>query len=531
MPRTDCLRYLCALLLLLVGAWTMAAAGERLVGIIPQYSPQHSAQQWQPLLEHLTAATGVPLRFATASRISRFEERVLAGDYDLAYLNPLIYRQAHRSVGYRALARDRSTIQSVLVVRQTGPQALADLKGKAIAFPAPAAVATVMVRKDLRAAGVAYHYAYLGTHESVYRAVAAGRYLAGVGVGRTLEQLPPDIRRQLRVLHRTAPIASHVIAVHPRVPIGEATRLQKVLLALHTNDDTLGLIQPMGFDQLVPVQARDLAELRNVPYPQPTRRLALHVIPRLSEADTHAHMLPLVAYVRQRLEIEMILKTYPDPADFEKAIATEDGPALINANPTQALDLIRRGYHVLVQQMASDPAHGTHSVVLVRIDSPYRTLADLRGKRIAFGGGPNAFFASIVPRVMLKRAGLHGQYVDASIESRGPVAQVLQQLGDGTIDAIAVGAPAFHNKRLREQYIDGRMRVLARSGPLPGLAWLASPRVDADTRDGLRYLLLNFGTDAPGHAELAASGTDRLVAASNATYGPVAQYLKELAPP
>jgi ABC-type phosphate/phosphonate transport system substrate-binding protein len=171
------------------------------------------------------------------------------------------------------------------------------------------------------------------------------------------------------------------------------------------------------------------------------------------------------------------------------------------------------------------------AVLLVRMDSPYQRLTDLRGKRVAFGGGANAFFASIVPRVMLKRAGLHGQYQDASAQATGAVAQVLQQLHAGAVDAVAIGTPALQNKRLRAQYIDGRMRVLARSDALPGLAWLASPAVDADTREALRYLLLNFGTDAPGHAELAATGTDRLVAADNATYAPVAKYLRELAEP
>ena len=517
--------------LLLATNAAYGADSDRLFGIIPQYSPQESARHWQPLIEHLSATTGTRLRFATASRISHFEERARAGDYDLVYVNALMYRQIHRALGYRALARNAVALRGILVTRHGGPRTLADLADRVLAFPAPTALAAVMVRADLRAARVPYQYAYLGTHESVYRAVAAGQYIAGAGVSRTLDQLPSDIRRRVRVLHQTIPFVAHVIAVHPRVPRAQAARLQQALLDLHTTEPGRALLQRIGFRQLVRVRAHDLAQLAQVPYPTTTRNLAFHVIPRLSQADTRRHMLPLTAYVRQRLELTLALKTYAHMSAFDRAIRNETGPALINANPTQALDLIRRGYRVLVQQLPSDPAQGTQSVFLVRSESPYRTLADLRGKRIAFGGGPNAFFASIVPRVMLKRAGLHGRYRDASAEATGPVAQVLQQLDTGAVDAIGIGTPAFQNRRLREQYIDGRMRVLARSEALPGLAWLVSPAVDADTRDALRYLLLNFGTDAPGHAELAASGTDRLVAARNATYAPVAQYLKELAAP
>lgn len=529
--RIGCLRGAGVAALLLVATSVWGNTTERLFGVLPQYSPQESARQWQPLLEHLRVATGIPLRFATGSRISRFEERVLAGNYDFVYLNPVMYREAQARLGYRALARDSGMTRGILVARHNGPRALTQLADKGLAFPAPTAVATLIIRADLRAAGIPYQYAYLGTHESVYRAVAAGQYIAGAGVARTLAQLPPEIQRQLRVIHETAPFVSHIIAAHPRVPDADAQRLQQALLALHRSEQTHPLLTPIGFQRLVPVAAHDLASVKDFAYPQPTRGMTLHVIPRLTQSDTRLYMLPLTAYVRQRLEIELALAIYPDMAQFERALLTETGPALVNANPTQALELIRRGYHAIAQQQVVGVAKGMEGLFLVREDSRFQTLADLRGARIAFGGGPNAFFASIVPRVMLKRAGLHGQYQDVSETAPGAVAQVLQQLHTGSVDAVAIGTPALQNKRLRELYIDGRMRVLARSDPLPGLAWLVSPAVDADTREALRHLLINFGTEAPGHAELVASGTDRLIAASNATYAPVARYLKELADP
>ena len=516
-------------LLLCTGAW--AQDTERLFGIVPQYSPQQSAQQWQPLIDHIKDTTGIPLRFATASRVSAFEERVMAGEYDFVYLNPLMYLEAQKRAGYHALARDDALAHGVLVVRRDGPRSLADLAGKAIAFPAPAAAgATVFVRRDLRHAGIVHDLAYLGTHESVYRAVATGQYVAGGGTFKTFQQSARGLRQELRVLHQTTPLVGHIVAVHPRVPAADVTRVRRVLLALHAEEQPRGLLTPMGFQRLIPVRAADLAALKRVPYPKTTRRAMFHVIPRLSEAETQTHMLPLTAYVRQKLGLELTLKTYADMNAFVQAIAKENGPALINANPTQALDLMRRGYKVLAQQLPNDLEQGMQAVLLVRSDAPYRNLADLRGKRIAFGGGRNAFFASIVPRVMLKRAGLRGQYEDASAAA-GPVAQVLQQLDTGEVDAVAIGTPALQNKRLRERYIDGRMRVLAASDPLPGLPWLVSPAVDTDTREALRYLLVNFGTDAPGHAELAASGTERLTAANNATYAPVARYLEELSEP
>ena len=530
MQRVRRLQPLWQLCLILFGGTATAADGDYLFGVVPQYSPQQSAQQWQPLLDHLDQATGANLRFATAPRISSFVERVLTGTYDFIYIDPLMYLEARKAQGYRALARDDAASHGLLVVRKDGPRSLAVLAGRSIAFPAlTAPAATVLIRAELRRAGIDHGPAYLGSHESVYRAVITGQYIAGGGVTRSLAQLPAALREQLRVLYRTAPLTSHLIAVHPRVPAPVAARVRAELLRLHDASTTQPLLEQLRFRRLVPVTARDLAASERIPFPQAVRALAFHVIPRLPQADTQQHMLPLAAYIRQRLEIDVRLKTYDGPEEFEQAIAGENGPALINANPTQALPLIARGYEVLVQQLPLDTSHGMHAIMLVHQDSRYRTLEDLRGQRIAFGGGANAFFASIVPRVMLKHAGIHDQY--QAVPVPGAVAQVLQQLANGSVEAAALGTPALQNKKLREQYIDGRMRVLARSERLPGLPWLVSPQVDDETRDALRHLLLQFGKDAPGHAALAAAGTERLAPADNATYTAIQRYLDELTSP
>lgn len=86
--RTRCFGVVGVWTLLLASVHAWAQDSERLFGIVPQYSPQQSAQQWLPLIDHIKDTIGIPLRFATASRVSAFEERVMAGEYDFLYLNP-----------------------------------------------------------------------------------------------------------------------------------------------------------------------------------------------------------------------------------------------------------------------------------------------------------------------------------------------------------------------------------------------------------------------------------------------------------
>ncbi|MEK7796267.1 MAG: PhnD/SsuA/transferrin family substrate-binding protein, partial [Pseudomonadota bacterium] len=112
---------------------TPGAVAERSFGVVPQLSPIVTAGRWQPLLNEVSRQTSVSLRFATASGITRFEERVLAGKYDFVYLNSLLFQEAQKSRGYRALVRDEQSLRGIIVVRQDGPQALAELGGKTLA--------------------------------------------------------------------------------------------------------------------------------------------------------------------------------------------------------------------------------------------------------------------------------------------------------------------------------------------------------------------------------------------------------------
>jgi phosphonate transport system substrate-binding protein len=497
---------------------------ERRFGIVPQYTPQVSATHWQPLLNELSHRSGANLRFATALSVTDFEERTLAGSYDYVFLNSLLYLEAKRAHGYRALARNSRPLEGVLVVRDDGPRSLGELKGKIIAFPAPRAFgATLLVRAELKRDGISHDVIYLGSHESVYQAVLAGQQMAGGGVRHSYDLLNESQKRRLRILHTTAPAPSHIVAVHPRVPPAEAQRVGQALLALHADNAGRQSLRALGLQQFVATRTADYAHLNEMSYPPRLRRMTMHIIPRLDPDATRLYAQPLATSLKQKLELDTHLNVYNDMPAFDRAIAGEAGPALINANPLQAQRLVKKGYEIIAQQVPLDSPQGMRGVLLVRADSPIRRLSDLKGKRIAFGGGDNAFFAAVVPRAMLKQAGLAGQY--HPVYPGKAVTDVLPPLRDGAVDAAAVGSLAMANTMLREKFIDGRMRVLAQSEPMPGLAWLVGPRLHPDNRDEIRLHLLNLGGDAPWQVALRQTGIERLVPADNNTYAVIGRYL------
>jgi phosphonate transport system substrate-binding protein len=205
--------------------------------VVPQRMPTEVAREWAPIVRAVAERTGLRLAFQTAPDIPEFERRLQAGLYDFALMNPYHYVSVAGPGGFRALVRERAgPLVGVIVARAVdGPATLRDLSGQPIAFPAPAAfAASILTQLELVAAGVVCEPRYVRSHDSVYLSVAQGRFVAGGGVEATFDAVAPEIRAQLRVLHRTAPFKPHPLAAHARVGAETAGKVENAMLSLET---------------------------------------------------------------------------------------------------------------------------------------------------------------------------------------------------------------------------------------------------------------------------------------------------------
>jgi len=505
---------------------TTTNALERTFAVVPQHGSISAVNQWQPLLNELHRQTGIEFRFVTAPSVTEFERRLINGDYDYAYMNAALFLEARAKNGYVGLAQRKRALSGIIVVRTDGPRQLGELRDKIIAFPSPRALgATILTSAELKQKNIPHGAAYLGTHESVYRAVARGQFVGGGGVKRSFQLLPAELRNQLRILHTTKASAPHVIAASNRISKKEAKQVSEVLRAMQHHREGKEALAKLYFDQLGPIDEKGLSRLSalSIPKRRQTRSLVFHVIPRLDQKSTQAQMQPLATYLMQRLEVQIDLATHANMGAFERAIYSEKQPALINANPLQAVHLANRGYRIIAQQVPVNSPEGMRGLILVREDSDIHKLSQLKGKKIAFGGNKNAFFASVVPRQLLEQAGLAGKYHDAS--QPGPVSDVIRRLREGKVDAAGTGTMALHSTVLKKKYGIDRMRILAQSKAMPGLAWLLSPEVEPALAAEIRDLLLNYNNDAPGHTALQAGGISGLRSATLADYKVVGKYV------
>ncbi len=232
-------------------------------GIVPQQSASRLAQAWVPFLERLSEASGYEIEFATAKDIPTFEACLAKGAYDIAYMNPYHYTVFHDLAGYQAIARVRDKrLKGILVARKDAEADNLDvLSGHAVAFPSPAAFgASVIPRAELRARGVAITPKYVKSHDSVYRAVAAGLMPAGGGVMRTFNNVAESIRDQLKIIYQTEGYTPHAFAVSSRLTEAQSENVFAAMQSVSENDAQT--LQPLGMKGFIRAANADWDDIR-----------------------------------------------------------------------------------------------------------------------------------------------------------------------------------------------------------------------------------------------------------------------------
>lgn len=138
-----------------------------------------------------------------------------------------------------------------MVRRESAIRSPAELSSKVVAFPSPNALgASLLMRADLaRLFHADIVPLYVKTHNSVYLHVVKGLAAAGGGVEKTLEEQDGPIRDALRILYTSRDIPAHPIAVHQRVPQGDAEKVRLALLAIAASEEGRALLARVPIKQ------------------------------------------------------------------------------------------------------------------------------------------------------------------------------------------------------------------------------------------------------------------------------------------
>jgi phosphonate transport system substrate-binding protein len=226
------------------------------------------------------------------------------------------------------------------------------------------------------------------------------------------------------------------------------------------------------------------AALTAAPAAAEERRYTLSVVPQFPAVEIHRSWSPVAERLQRETGLRLELKTHAGIPAFEEDFL-QGRSDFAYMNPYHAVMARRaQGYVPLVR----DGSRQLAGILLVRQDSPYKSVKDLDGSELAFPA-PNAFGASLYMRALLseeERIRFRPNYVSTHTNVMRHVL-LGQAAAGGAVGATFAKEPPE---------VRGLLRVLYETPGVEPHPLAAHPRVPAKDREAVVAALLQLGQDA-----------------------------------
>jgi phosphonate transport system substrate-binding protein len=212
-------------------------------------------------------------------------------------------------------------------------------------------------------------------------------------------------------------------------------------------------------------------------------------------------------------------------ADYRRCAADVDHVCFVCSIPYL---LLAAGGHIQMEVLAAPVLRGRRyggrpvyfSDVIVRADSPWRSLADLRGRRWAFNE-PYSHSGFVVALHGLAMLGVGPDFIGEPIEA-GFHDEAIVHVLDGSADWAAIDTQVLALAERRAPALRRDLRVVATLGPSTIQPAVASTRrLGERQRDAVREVLLAMHADPGDRAILAEGGIARFVAVRDTDYADI----------
>jgi len=457
-------------------------------------------KKFAPIIQYLEASTatqGVARRIVMRI-FPTYAEAINAladGHVDFARYGPVSYVWAKKkNPAVRLLAMEnnhgKKRFNGVIFVPQTSEiQRITQLRNTHVAFGSRMSTTSrYLSQAQLVEAGIMGSdlsgFSYLGRHDKVAFAVAAGQYDAGAMNGNTFTKYAQS--KGLRKISEF-PCATKPWVAREGLPSDVFFALQNALMKL----DDPAILKAINRTGFLPAADSDYDLIRK------SMELAREFELLALRFGTYASETPTWTYGSTRpilKKLEGMLDEKGSPTKLE----TEIFPT--NAQATDALikgivDLARLGpaSYLLAKKknagvrglVAEDKGDlSSEMVIVVRNDSKIRTLSDLAGHSLAFGD-PDSTEGRYFAQAELVQAGIHASDLN-HFDYLGRHDRVAAAVGHGKFDAGAIRDTTF------DQYkINKGLRAIHRV-IVPDKIWAVREGVDPELSESLRSGLLSM---------------------------------------
>ncbi len=243
--------------------------------------------------------------------------------------------------------------------------------------------------------------------------------------------------------------------------------------------------------------------------------LHMGVFPRRNASVTLKMFTPLADYLSKQLGRKVIVETTRTfPQFWENVLARKYD--IVHYNQLHyILSHKGVGYDVIAKneelgQSTLAPA------IIVRKDSGIHSLADLQGKKIAFGGGKLAMIAYVGNKLLLMEHGLLDKDYQSIFAINPPNATFSVYYNKA--DAAAVGDVAMEVKIVKQRIDTGKLTILATGKKQPHLPWAVKAVMPPGLKNDIQRLMVGLSDTPEGKVILRQAGLSNLLPATDTEY-------------
>ncbi len=232
-----------------------------------------------------------------------------------------------------------------------------------------------------------------------------------------------------------------------------------------------------------------------------------------NQAATVTRYKPFVEYMEKKLGVKVEIFTASDYAGIVQALSGGQIHLARLGGAAYAAGFIdsEGGIEPLVMNVEPNGGKGYHSVLIVKADSPYKSIEDLKGKSLAWADA-NSTSGYLVPNAALRDAGVDPQkHFSRTVFSGGHEQSVLGVLKGNFDSAFTWTSPGHQSGQFRIMMDRGMLklddiRIVWESPLIANPLWAVSKSIPADMRKDLLDMFVNLAKDDMAMAEAAAQG-------------------------
>jgi phosphonate transport system substrate-binding protein len=232
-----------------------------------------------------------------------------------------------------------------------------------------------------------------------------------------------------------------------------------------------------------------------------------------SQAATITRFKPFAEHMEKKLGVKVEVFTASDYAGIVQALSAGHIHLGRMGGAAYAAGYIDSEGNIepLVMNVEPNGGKGYHSVLIVKADSPYKSLEDLKGKTLAWAD-PNSTSGYLVPNASLRDAGIDPQkHFSRTVFSGGHEQSVLGVLKGNFDSAFTWTSPGHQAGQFRIMMDRGMLkledvRIVWESPLIANPLWAIPTNLPTDMKKDLLDFFVNLAKDNMAMAEAGAQG-------------------------